>query len=532
VLIVDDEETVRLVCERSLTRAGYQPSVFASGREAIAAARRESFDVLVLDVRMPDLDGPRVLAELRGLDPDAPCLVISGYADFDAAVELLRQGANDFLRKPFDVNDLVAAVDRILASTHLKVDSALLAATQTIFSSLDAEAIIKRVLGVMRSLLHATPAVLVAEGPPASRRARVHRLDGEDRVVTTPANVAPALLARLLELRDPVLLDGDSHVDAELVQALAPGAGSIIVQPLSVGDRAVGLLAAARAPRERSFGDGDLRRTTLVAGHVALALENGRLHAATEAQARQLERALDRLVVAERIATVSRLASGLGHEIANPTAAVQAHLEIARELIDAGRPAEARDALERAGAGARGILDICQSLRPLSHAGQRVTHLDLRQVIDGALLLVSYELRGRARVTVEPPARDPLLSGDPARLGQVFLNLLLNAAQAIPPGAPSDNEVHISFARRGDEHVVRIRDSGVGVPPHMVEKIFEPTITTKATGHGMGLAICRWILEEAGGAIACLPQPRGTVFEVRLPARPPATSPGTPAAPG
>jgi signal transduction histidine kinase len=158
--------------------------------------------------------------------------------------------------------------------------------------------------------------------------------------------------------------------------------------------------------------------------------------------------------------------------------------------------------------------------------------IDLRQVIDGALLLVSYELRGRARVTVEPPGRDPLLSADPARLGQVFLNLLLNAAQAIPPGKPSENEVRISFSRRGDLQVVRIRDTGVGVPPDMTEKIFEPNITTKTTGHGMGLAICRWILEEGGGSIQCLPQPRGTVFEVRLPSRASeATSPGTPAAP-
>src|SRR5688500_12877889 len=128
VMVCDDEETVRLVCERSLARAGYEAHVFARGADALAAARRESCDVLVLDVRMPDMSGPRVLAALRAFDPDAPCLVISGYADFEAAVELLRQGATDFLRKPFDVADFVAAVDRVIAGAHLKVDRALLAA--------------------------------------------------------------------------------------------------------------------------------------------------------------------------------------------------------------------------------------------------------------------------------------------------------------------------------------------------------------------------------------------------------------------
>jgi two-component system, NtrC family, sensor kinase len=512
-----------MVCERALTRAGYEVHAVGSGVDAIAAAERESFDVFVLDVRMPDLEGPRVLQKLRALDPDAPCLVVSGYADFDAAVELMRLGASDFLRKPFDVASLVAAADRILASTHLKVDSALLAATQSIFHSLDADEIIRRVLGVVRSLLRASPAVVVL-GENGGQR--VHHLSPKGTVTTPPELRLPAL-ARIAEGRDPVILDAES--DAELIQILAPGSATVIAQPLSLSERALGLLSAGRSAGERGFGDGDMRRATLLGGHVALALDNGRLHAATAAQAKLLEQALDRLVVAERIATVSRLASGIGHEIANPTAAVLAHLELARDHLRAGALDNARDSLARAGAGARTILDICQALRPLGSRGARNAHIDLRQVIDGALLLVSYELRGRARVEVEEPSRPPLIFGDSAKLGQVFLNLLLNAAQAIAPGAPKDNELRISFARAGNDIVVRVRDTGCGVPPEMVEKIFEPSITTKTTGHGMGLAICRWILEEMGGSIVCRPERerRGTTFEVKLP-----TSPGRPGEPG
>src|SRR4051794_24891152 len=133
VLICDDEESVRLVCARALTRAGYDTASVSTGREAIAAMQRDSFDVLVLDMRMPDSDGLGILARLREIDPVVPCLVISGHADFDSTVSLLRHGAADFLRKPFDLEAMVMATDRLLASTHLKVDSALLAASHTIF---------------------------------------------------------------------------------------------------------------------------------------------------------------------------------------------------------------------------------------------------------------------------------------------------------------------------------------------------------------------------------------------------------------
>jgi signal transduction histidine kinase len=495
VLVCDDEETVRLICERALARAGLEPRVFGSGRAALEAAGRETFDAFVLDVRMPGIDGPRLLEELRTEDPDTPCLVISGYADFDAAVALLRGGATDFLRKPFDVADLVAGVRRALERRRLQVDSVLLAATPTIFSSLDAQTIVVRVLEVVRSLLRATPAIVYA-GP-----------GGADLEL-------PAAVARLLEQRDAVILEAGP--DAELIAALAPGAREIVAQPLVAGDRALGLLHAARASGARGFGEADLQRLALLAGHIALALENGRLHAESRAQAYKLERTLDRLVVAERIAAISRLAAGLGHEIANPASAVLAHLEVARDMLAGGRPDDVRLALARADLGARAILDICQALRPLGAGDQRVQPTPLGAVVDGALRLLSHELRGRARVIVTAAARDAVVLADPAKLGQVLLNVLLNAAQAIPAGAPDENEVRIDAGTAAADVVVTIADTGAGVPPDLADRIFEPSVSSKPTGLGMGLAMCRWILEDMGGTIRALPRPRGALFEIRL----------------
>src|SRR6185295_11864911 len=137
VLVCDDEESVRDMCSRVMLHAGYDAFLVANGDAAVQAVRRESFDVALVDMRMPGMDGVAVLKAFREHDPDLPCVVISGYSAFDDAVECIRHGAVDFLKKPFDLETVVRAIDRAHASTHLKVDSALLAATQSIFSSLD-----------------------------------------------------------------------------------------------------------------------------------------------------------------------------------------------------------------------------------------------------------------------------------------------------------------------------------------------------------------------------------------------------------
>ncbi len=531
ILVCDDESTVRLVCERALLQAGYDCVAVGTGLEAVNAARRECFDAILLDVRLPDMDGPEVLVALRETDPDAPCVVISGYSAFDDAIRCLRQGAADFVPKPFDLDTIVRAVDRVLQSSHLKVDGALLAASQSIFSSLEPREVARRVLRVVLSLCRAEEAALTLAAPGAGPRPQIeptelHRIGDAmtfDEIERDPV-AAPPVLRRLLEVHDPVLLRRDNPADLELVQALSPSAQQILVHRLAVGERTLGLLSAARAADARTFGERDMRRLMLIAGHVALALDNARLHVEAAAQARELGRALDRLVTAERIATVGRLSSGIGHEISNPACSVLAYLEVAADAVESGQKQAALDAVERARGGANAVLDVCNALRPLSAGATRKdVVIDLAAIIDGARLLATHELRNRARVVVDLPEKLPVLIGDPAKLGQVLLNLLLNAAQAIEPNSADANQVRIACSRDGNDVLIRVEDSGRGVDSRILPRLFEPSVTTRdaTRGHGMGLAICRWIVEEAGGSIRCIPDvERGAAFEVRLPSRP------------
>jgi C4-dicarboxylate-specific signal transduction histidine kinase/FixJ family two-component response regulator len=523
VLVCDDEETVREICARALRSAGYDMIATASGGEAIAVARLGSFDVALVDVRLPDFDGPEVIARLHERDVDLPCVVMSAYASFDDAVKCLHHGAVDFVRKPFDLDTLVRAIDRAIATTHLKADSAVLAATRSIFALLDAREIGRRVLEVARTTLNASRASITLAGP-----------DGPGETYgALDMPLSPSAWRRLTELRDPAIFSQGAPIDQDLMMAVAPSARTMLAIRLTVGERLVGVLTATRAAGEADFGERDLRRASLLAGHASLALDNARLHAELEAQTSALEHAADRLIAAERVGTLARLAASLGHEIANPAFAVLASLELAETALPAriaenpDTPDSVLEAIIRARAGANAILSLCEALRPLSQGRGRPRSdlVDLRQVISGAATIATYEVRPRARLTVDVDKDLPLLRGDAARLGQVFLNLLLNAAQAIPTGHPEEHEIRVS-ARVADDAmalVVRVEDTGPGVPSELLPNLFEPSTTSRAAaeGHGMGLAVCRWIVEEAGGSIRHVSGSlRGACFEVRLALKP------------
>jgi CheY-like chemotaxis protein len=238
---------------------------------------------------------------------------------------------------------------------------------------------------------------------------------------------------------------------------------------------------------------------------------------------------------AARLAGVGTLAAGVAHEINNPLTFVAANLELAGDALDAlaQRPAEAvaiaaeaRRALADAQSGALRVRDIVRDLKVFSREEEGVGPVDVRRALQAALSIARNELRHRARVTVQIEATVAPVMANEHRLGQVFLNLLVNAAQAIAPGRTEGHEVAVAVRQAGDEVVVEVRDSGAGMGPQVRARIFEPFFTTKPIGQGtgLGLSICHGIIVALGGRIEVESQEgEGSTFRVVLPAAPPGT---------
>jgi signal transduction histidine kinase len=230
----------------------------------------------------------------------------------------------------------------------------------------------------------------------------------------------------------------------------------------------------------------------------------------------------ERLLISERMASIGMLAAGIVHEINNPLASLMANLEVLSIKLSR-LPTELQPAVADAQEAANRVRLIAQDLRILSRPSadhERRGPVDIRCVLDSALRMAGNEIRHRARL-VQELSDVPHVEGNDARLGQVFLNLLMNAAQSIPEGRPEGNEIRIT-TRVHDQHMVavEIRDTGSGIAPEHLPRLFDPFFTTKPPeiGTGLGLSICHRIVSGFGGRILVESVlGKGTVFRTLLP---------------
>ncbi len=251
-----------------------------------------------------------------------------------------------------------------------------------------------------------------------------------------------------------------------------------------------------------------------------------------ESHMRTLRQTQAQLVQAGRMAAVGQLAAGVGHEINNPLAYIVSNLEHASEEADL----LSRELTDVRGAGPR-LREVSQALREALHGADRVRRIvrdlktfsrpddekqgpvELHAVLDSAAKIAMAELRPRAKL-VKDYGDVPRVEGNEARLAQVFLNLLINAAQALPEGRAEQNEVRLVTRVAPDGMVVaEVRDTGVGISPESLARIFDPFYTTKplGVGTGLGLSLCHAYVTAMGGNITVESEPgQGAVFRVTL----------------
>jgi signal transduction histidine kinase len=302
----------------------------------------------------------------------------------------------------------------------------------------------------------------------------------------------------------------------DLARSLAPHLPFLIVS----GE--VGEEVAAEAMRRGAHdfvAKGNLSRLTAAIERELLAAETRAALADTH----------HRLLIADRMISMGVLAAGIAHEINNPLSYLLANVDLALEVardagpggIDAQATAQLREDLAEARGGALRIRDIVEDMRVFSAPqAEQAAPVDLNRVVESIARMAKSQFRYAAELVVElRPV--PAVRGSESRVGQVLMNLLVNAAQAIELVDRPDRRVHVRTEPAGDDAVrVSVSDNGPGIPAGAQARLFEAFYTTKAAGKGtgLGLYICQGIVQELGGRIAVQSaEGVGTTFEVFLP---------------
>lgn len=238
-----------------------------------------------------------------------------------------------------------------------------------------------------------------------------------------------------------------------------------------------------------------------------------------------------RLFLADRMASLGTMAAGVAHEINNPLSYVIANVShVLSEIAPSAEEGDAASlemqrALDEAIGGLDRIRRIVADLKTFSRSDdERAVTSDIRHVLDSCVNIAASEIRHRAKL-VREYASVPPVRGSDARLGQVFLNLLVNAAQALPLGQAHEHEIALRALLAPDGRVVvEVSDTGLGIPAEVLPRIFDPFFTTKPVGEGtgLGLSICHAIIKAIGGEISVQSAVgRGTTMRVILQPAPP-----------
>ncbi len=228
------------------------------------------------------------------------------------------------------------------------------------------------------------------------------------------------------------------------------------------------------------------------------------------------------LQIAERMASLGTLAAGVAHEINNPLTFVMSNTDVVTEAVEAllaGQPVDAvelRACLADIRDGCRRVRDIVQTLRAFSRVEPGPSHpVDVEKVLEGALAMTARELKQRGAAVERRFSGAPQVLGDETRLTQVFVNLLVNAAQALPERG-AGNRVELTTASEGELVRVDVRDTGAGIAPEALPRVFDPFFTTKpGVGTGLGLSIVHRAVRELSGRVQVQSRPgAGSVFSV------------------
>jgi two-component system, NtrC family, sensor kinase len=490
----------------------------------LESAQRLVPDLILLDIKMPRMDGFEVLKALRQNTSTAriPTIIVTANATAPADVAHgLNLGANDYLYKPFAPQELLARAQSKIKARQL--EDALERRTQELEALLRVGERLNQHLGVSELLGIILDLVLTLLPGEA---AAIYRLDKsgsvlEQRVQSKDGdNMASGLedtdsMTTLLLVRRADLWQQETTPVAGFSNGMAA--------PLRYGHDTLAVVVLAS--NSNAFDESHLRLFEGIASQAVLALRNAELY---EIQANyalhledmvaertaKLQSAQQLLIRSEKLAAIGHLAASVAHEINNPLQAIGPILESMAEDIQAGDAVDARgvalvmESFERIRRIVRQLLEFARKDR----AGLQA--LDVRDILE-IVVSLNRKLFQHKRLELELQADDlPPVYGSRDQLEQVFMNLTLNAEAAMSSGGV----LRIRAWAEGEHVVIQFADTGTGISPDDIGKIFDPFFSTKPTGTGLGLSVSYGIIQSHQGTIEVESTVNvGTTFTIRLP---------------
>jgi signal transduction histidine kinase len=525
VLVADDQVPTTTMLERIFSHEGYAVKCVYDGEAALESAQTLRPDLILLDINMPRMNGLEVLRHLRenAATENIPTILITAMGEPTDIAQGLNLGADDYLPKPFHPHELLARAQSKIKARELKEIlhrrtqdlEVLLRVSEELSQHLAVDELLDFVLFLTLDLLPSDIAAIfqLAESGTIVN----YRVKKKDGLPTKEASVSEQIVQQLRTREQAILWPPGTPMIADYANGMAT--------PLRHGDQTIGLLLLATS---NPLDENHLRLFDGVGRQTALALRNAELYEiqANYAQhledmvaerTQELESAQQLLIRSEKLASVGRLAASIAHEINNPLFPIRINLEHMLEDVQSSSsilPEDIEETLRSVERISRIVNQLLAFSGKRSEEISKIEPIDISDIIENVISL-NRKFFEQENVTIDAHlAPLPPLMSSRDQLEQVFMNLALNAQAAMEGGGT------LTIRTRVEDNyvVVDFEDSGCGIPQESLERIFEPFVSTKESGTGLGLFISYGIIQNHNGMISVESTVDvGTTFEVRLP---------------
>jgi len=561
ILLMEDEPSVALGLQMVLREEGYGVDWAQNGRTALDTLSHKGFDLVVADLRLPDMDGLDVIRQVKDERPETMVIVITGYATVPSAVEAMKIGAVDYLPKPFTENDFMQSVAKAFESQKdISADDYQEEQTgaglpvirksevvRTLRSAFAAQQAMLRSDGVARSGPQEpapdrsdkgrSPAAPVGEhGRPAANHLpgsydlNQHMIQNAvDGIIACDQNGRVSLINQRLKIMTGYRQDeivGKMVLDQILSLGDARRFHDDLYSERYGGPKRLLLYEANLVTKDGDTLPVQLDATVLQRNGAELGLA---VFFKDLRELRKLEQEwanLSRLLHQDKMMSLGRLAASVVHEINNPLAGILNYLRLMVRIVnrsavvDGDRLEKFREYLTLV----EGETDRCAKIVSNLLAFSRKSKQDFGRVrpeelLDKCVLLSHYKMAlQNIRLDCAAESDLPAIWGDFNQLQQCLINLIFNAIDAMPEGGRL--ALSASFEGAQKRIVITVSDSGCGIPRESLDSIFEPFFSTKTEGRGLGLGLSTvaGIVKRHGGDIAVASSVgQGTTFTLKIP---------------
>ncbi len=510
ILVIDDHPSNRDLLTRVLEKQGFQVRGAASGKDGFAELALHRFDLILLDLMMPEMDGVAVLQRLRSDTKlrDVPVIMLSALDETSRVIQSLEMGAEDYVVKPFDPVLLTARLRSTLERSRLR-EAEMLRARELEDAYEKLRENEQRLQESEERLRLATEAAEVGIWYYYAKSDRVLMTPGCRRLFGLDEGDARMSLEGLMERTHP---EDRDRVEGELRRAIEAESELDIEYRVIWPDTTVRWVSTRGQAKCQGPG-----RETRIAG-VALDI-TGR------------KQAEDAMRQSAKLESIGLLAGGIAHDFNNLLTGIIGSASFVLESVDEDDP-NAEMLRNVVNAGERAA-DLTKQLLAYSGRGKfTVRKLELSKLVSDIAALLRSSISKRVRIEHDFGDDLPRIEGDSTQIQQIVMNLMINGSEAIN----GDGVVRVATGltalgeggredfvlgkniRPGDYLFLEVSDTGCGMEPGVLSRIFEPFFTTKFTGRGLGLAAVFGIVRGHEGAMEVRSRPgEGSTFRVYFP---------------